>query len=465
MREHLSPEQAVGVDWLIERLGSYLADPPGFGKTRQLLAACADARHVTVVCPAVIRDARVWEREAATIGFDLPMAVMSYHQLARTQVEPGGALVFDEAHRLKSKDVSWAANAKSGAAKSARVHLASGTPTPNGYLPEIYAQMRLINPDVPAAYWNNKTGDAFIERWFYRGANEHTEYWVPGTLLACMREAGCAKHLFEQVGKPCPCACCALGGDCVHRDAFWREVVGDYMLRRPEEMLDLPDLAGFDDPLLTPMTAVQRKAYNQLKRDLIAEIPDEGVSLEALTDSQAFVNLMQMTTGLSSVGLEPDASLDKHSSKAAMLEELLPDRSHPTVLGVYFRNSAAAMGRLCERLGLRYALFGAATPNKDKVVEAFQRGDVDVLVASIMVAREGITLTAADQVALVERSWVPGDNEQMVRRVRRRGQTKSVTARQLLAPNSVDEGQWGALHDKTRSINTVMRKSEIAKML
>jgi len=436
----LSPAQAYGAAWLFDRPGSYLADPPGFGKTAQLLKACRDERFLTVVCPAAIRDARVWEREAEIVGFDAPMTVISYHQLAKTPITPGGALVFDESHRLKGRKVSWAANASKGAAVSTRTHLASGTPTPNGDLTELYAQIRLINPDVPASYWK------WIDRWFVLTSNRFTSYYVPGTLLACN-------------GLPCAPA----GSECEHRDEFWAAYVGpELMLRRPETELDLPEMAGFEDPLDTPMTPTQKKAYRDLKNSLIASLPEDGITLESLTSSQQFIQLWQASTGLSSVDPEAD---DKHSGKRALLEELLPDRSHPTVLGVYFRDTAAAMRRMCEDLGLRYEMYGADTPRKDLVIESFQRGDVDVLIASIMVAREGITLTAADQVVLCERSWVPGDNEQMVRRVRRRGQTRVVGVRQLVTPASVDTGQWKALHGKAATIATFMTKAEAADLL
>lgn len=446
--EVLSPEQVFGRDWLSEREGSYLADPPGFGKTRQLLAAAEDCRHVTVVCPAAIRDAKVWEREAKLIGFDRPITSISYHQLMnpKTQIAPGGALIFDEAHRLKSRKVTWRDSSMDAAAQAVRVHLASGTPTPNGYLPELYQQMKLIHPDYPQAYWNNKAGTGWIETWFVRTTNKYTEYYVPGTLKGC---------------NGLPCADPSFTGDCVHRQEFWAANVGDYMLRRPEELLDLPELAGFDVPIDTPMTPVQRRAYLDMKKHLIAELP-EAITLEALTASQKFAHLMKLTTGVTSV--DPDAN-PKDSGKRTWLEETLPDREHPTVLGVYFRNSATAMAKLCEDLGLRYAMYGAGTPKKDQIIEEFQRGGIDVLVASIMVVREGITLTAADQVVLAERSWVPGDNEQTVRRVRRRGQTKPVIARQLVVPKTVDEGQWEVLQSKTGAIGQLMTKAEVMAML
>lgn len=442
----LSPEQLFGADWLYDREGSYLADPPGFGKTRQLLAACDEETHITVVCPAAIRDAKVWEREAATIGFDIPITTLSYHQLAKTPVVPGGALIFDEAHRLKSRKVSWGDNADKGAACSTRVHLASGTPTPNGDWTELWAQLKLINPEIPEAYWKNTRGTGWVETWFHVSSSRYSDWVVDGRLLACM-------------GRPCESLEVT---ECEHRDAFWKANVGDLMLRRSEESLDLPDMVGFDTPLDTPMTTKQRKAYNDLKRDLLADLPEEGITLEALTASSKFVMLMQAATGLSSVDPEAPAA---ESGKRKLLEELLPDRSHPAVLGVYFRNSAAAMAKMCEDLKLRYAMYGASTPHKDRVIESFQRGEVDVLIASIMVAREGITLTAADQAILAERSWVPGDNEQFVRRVRRRGQTKTVSVKQLVAMGCVDEGQWRVIGSKANRIGAAMSKAELLRML
>lgn len=436
----LSPAQAQGADWLSERGNAYLADPPGFGKTRQLLAACADARHVTVVCPAAIRDAKVWPGEAARVGFDLPLTVMSYHELAKRPVEPGGALIFDEAHRLKSRKVSWGANAMGGSAASSHVLLASGTPTPNGYLPELYGQMRLI-ADYPASYWK------WVQQWFDVTTSRYSEWYVPGTLVGCSCE----------VADP------SDPDACPHRAAFWNSEVGDLMLRRPESSLDLPDMIGFDDPLDTPMTKEQRRVYTQLKRDLIADLPD-GTTIEKLTSSGGFVALMQAATGLCS--LDPDTDVVE-SGKLKLLEELLPDRSHPTLVGVYYRNTAVAVAKLCERLGLRYAEFGGATPPaaREAAVSDFQAGRLDVLIGSVSVVSEGITLTAADQVVMLERAWVPGVNEQTVRRVRRRGQDKTVVVRQPVTPKSVDAGQWAVLRAKTRNINAVLTRAEVLELL
>lgn len=409
-----------------------------------------------MVAPAAIRDARVWEREAREVGFDLPMRVLSYHQMAKAKVEPGGAVIFDEAHRLKSRKTQWVDNCTAAANAADRVHLASGTPTPNGYLPELFAQMSLIHPGYPAAYWKNKSGTGWVERWFVLTSNRYSDWYVPGTLKGCA-DAGCQEWLF----KTHSCPCCTTR-DCVHREEFWAANVGDWMLRRPETALDLPDLAGFEEPLDTPMTPTQRRVYRDLKKDLIADIPEEGITLEALTASSKFQMLMMAATGLNSVDPAADA---KNSGKQAYLRDILPEAERPVILGAYFRSTAAALELMCKDLKLSYAMYGAGTPHKDRVVEEFQRGGTQVLIASIMVAREGITLTAADQLAFVERSWTPGDNEQFVRRARRRGQTRTVTARQLVTPDSVDTGQWLTLQSKLGNIGAVVTKAEVVAML
>lgn len=389
----------------------------------------------------------MWEGEAARVGFDLPMDVISYHQLAKQPVDPGRALIFDEAHRLKSvrnsstkKRVSWSDNAIKGAASSSHVFLASGTPTPNGYLPELYGQMRLI-ADYPDSYWE------WIKRWFVVTKSRYSEWDVPGDMLGC----NCDPEDPSAVDA------------CPHRAAFWDAEVGDSMLRRPESALDLPDMIGFEDPLATPMTTEQRRVYKELKKNFIADLPD-GTTIEKLTDSGAFVALMQAATGLCC--LDPDSDVVE-SGKLKLLEELLPDRSHPTLVGVYYRNTAIAVAKMCQRLGLRYAEFGGTTPARARAaaVEDFQAGRLDVLIGSVSVVSEGITLTAADQVVLLERSWVPGVNEQTVRRVRRRGQTKTVVVRQPVTPNSVDAGQWSKLQGKTSNIRAVLSRSEIIEML
>ena len=439
MTRELFDYQKEDVEWLRSHPRSYLANDAGTGKTRELLAAAGDVPTL-VVAPAMIRDAEVWETEAALIGHDpANLTVISYHQIAREEASGRAhpVILCDEAVRLKERKVSWNAPMTKLAKRADRLHLASGTPVPN-FATELWAPLRLLDPDRPA-YW------PWVRKWFDVAHGQWSAYEVKG-LLGCTPECGAA----------------GLDATCEHWRAFAAAELEGWMTRRTRESVlpQLPPLLGDDEPYWTPMTPEQRSAYRQMKKDFLAEMPEEGISLEALTYSERFVRLWAMSTGLSSA--DPDID-DRHSGKLAALAELLADRPLPTLVVCYLKHTAAALIRVCERMGLRYRTIGASTSAKARkeAVAAFQAGELDVLVGSVLVIGEGLTLTAADEVILVERPWRPDQMEQAIRRLHRIGQTRPVTVRQLVTPRTVDRAQWDALHTKAAHIRAVLTPAEI----
>jgi SNF2 family DNA or RNA helicase len=60
---------------------------------------------------------------------------------------------------------------------------------------------------------------------------------------------------------------------------------------------------------------------------------------------------------------------------------------------------------------------------------------------------------------------VPSQNEQVIRRLHRIGQTRPVTVRQLVTPKSVDALQWKTLADKQLGIDPVLTATDLAKNL
>lgn len=462
----LSPLQEQGAEWLRGMPRRYLADPPGFGKTRQLLAAVGDVPTV-VVCPAAIRDAEVWQGEAERVGWGGDLKVISYHQLAQKKgaFDPleYKALIFDEAHHLKNRKVSWGLPGLSAAKLIPNVYMGSGTPTPNN-ASELWGQLRMIRHDIPAFWpWADGNTKPGAQGWFHISSKRNrrgdvlSEYVIGGHLQACV-DANCINGRRDDRGELLP----IQNQDCEHWAEFRRMEQEGYMLGRPEELLDLPEMYGYDDPLMTPMKPQQRKLYNDLKNDFLASLPEDGIELESISQSQQFVHLWMLSTGVSSIDPDQDPE-DKHSGKWPLVAEFIEDQRHPVLVGTYFKNSAKALVRLCERLGVRYATFGASTsPSARKeAVRAFQAGDLNVMIGSIPVIGEGLTLTAASQVLLVERMWTPDKNAQVVRRVRRRGQDKTVGVRQFVTPGTIDEGQWEALKIKRDRISRV----DVAQLL
>ena len=83
--------------------------------------------------------------------------------------------------------------------------------------------------------------------------------------------------------------------------------------------------------------------------------------------------------------------------------------------------------------------------------ERFQTRDareVPVMVVSLQAGKVGHTLTAAQDILLVELPWTPSDVDQMISRLHRIGQEGSVLATFVMIPNTVDEVIYDLLKKK-----------------
>tara|TARA_R110002012_G_scaffold159307_1_gene320967 strand:+ start:3909 stop:6476 length:2568 start_codon:yes stop_codon:yes gene_type:complete len=101
---------------------------------------------------------------------------------------------------------------------------------------------------------------------------------------------------------------------------------------------------------------------------------------------------------------------------------------------------------------------------RQKAVEAFQDGQLDVILCSTVAAKEGITLTAADTVVFVEREWVPGWEEQAEDRVNRIGQdSNSVHAVYLSVADTIDERFNMVVEAKREVVKAVLDGGDLEK--
>ena len=76
---------------------------------------------------------------------------------------------------------------------------------------------------------------------------------------------------------------------------------------------------------------------------------------------------------------------------------------------------------------------------RNEMLEQYRDLNKGVLLASMRTAGEGLTLTDANNVVLINRWWNPSANAQAVDRVHRIGQMKAVTVYVLEAVNTIDE--------------------------
>lgn len=438
----LMEHQIEGVEWLRGRSHSLLADEPGLGKSAQELLSATEP--ILVVAPAMVLDSGTWDDEVEKWAPGASVTQVAYSSLAGrektkkggtrpTEVPkdeyrgPWGTTIADESHYLKGRKTTWTkALAK---VETERMRLCTGTPLPN-WAHEAFTSLQFIYPEEA------KPGGRFGSYW--RWAREWFD--VGPTIWSPM----------------------AVGE--LRADRTWDEFQeanwGDrYLKRLRDDCLDLPPLT-VQEWEVKP-TPEQRKVYRGLKEDFVAWV-STGEEVVAWNSAAQTVKLLKVATGLEVI----DPSL-RGSGKLDALRTILADRPRPTLVVAFFQDSVKACARVAEEVGAEVRMVhGGQTRRENKeAIRSFKAGSLPVLCASVEMVAEGMTLTAADQIVRVERSWRPYKNEQVIRRLHRIGQERPVLVIDLLTKGTADIGQRDLLRSKTDQQMRALPVTEFTKAL
>ena len=111
---------------------------------------------------------------------------------------------------------------------------------------------------------------------------------------------------------------------------------------------------------------------------------------------------------------------------------------------------------------LRVRTFYGATPpqQRDQTVSAFQAGEVEVLIAQIVAAGTGLTLTRASDALFVETDWTPANVVQAEDRIHRISQNQPVTITTLLAAGTLDPVIHRVLTDNIQTLDKLTPGSD-----
>lgn len=416
--------QDDGIDWLRRLPGGrgLLADEPGLGKSRQLLLA-AEGRTL-VVAPAMVLDGGVWDTEREKWAPELDLTQVSYTSLNAREKTGANAsatrplpslrpeyaghwdtVILDESHYIKGRKTSWTEAILK--LEADRVYCATGTPIPN-WAYELFTHLQLLHPEECAAgkkygsYWR------WAKQWFDVGATRYSPM---------------------DVGDP-------LDDSDEGWERFRRDNLGDLFLqrRRDDVLKNLPPMT--EQTLSLPMKPAQARLYRQLVKDFVAWTED-GDEIVAWSAGGLHAKLAKVCTAIESE--VPDHK--PCSNKLDALQERLRDQARPSLVTCQYKSSARACYDRARKVGRSPALIVGDSSSRDRreALEGYESGRYDVLCATIETVSEGLTLTHADTVHRVERSYRPFKNEQVVRRVHRIGQTRPVTVIDYESANSVDQ--------------------------
>lgn len=443
--------QELGVVWLVDRLTQHkavlLADDAGLGKTRQALTAAQHlgADRILIVCPAGAR--RVWQQEihrwvpawdrrvllvepgtqVSQVQSRLKplqpvILVLSYDELSNLKSRIAYALrlirwdllVLDEAHYCKNSSNRTRAIYGSGRsdgdkglqAYADRVVLLSGTPTPN-HAGEMWQHYRAFWPGLLGTNGSDGKGRPLTQAEFEDRFCRYRDT-VYGRQVTGSKNQG------------------------ILRDALSPVVL---RRRKAEVLAELPPLQLQDIPLIFDPNA---------SGDILPRDPETRAAatrlmtaLHGVTDDRALAVLRQVDP--STVALRQALGLLKVPPTVIWVQERLAS-TRKLLLFAWHHSVIEALRRALVEFN-PVVVTGATGPReRTEAVDRFQNHPATrIFIGQILACGTAITLTAASEVAIVEPSWVSGENVQAIGRAHRLGQHDSVLASFLFLPGTLDE--------------------------
>jgi superfamily II DNA or RNA helicase len=228
------------------------------------------------------------------------------------------------------------------------------------------------------------------------------------------------------------------------RLAELRVRVAPYLLRRIKEEVakDLPPKTEILHTI--ELRGGQRDLYESLRvaahADVRQAISDRGFSASAITILDALMKLRQcccepQLLGDRSQGVPESAKWEYFSN---LLDEQLAAGRRVLVFSQFTR-MLARMASAFRSRAIPFVELTGATVNRQKPIDAFERGDVAVFLISLKAGGAGINLTSADTVIHYDPWWNPAAQAQATDRAHRIGQRKPVFVHKLIIAGSVEE--------------------------
>lgn len=407
----LRPYQLEGYRWMLERaqqgIGACLADDMGLGKTIQslaLLLARASGGPALIVAPLTLLGN--WASEAARFAPTLQVRLLrsgsraesesletnppgkgsitlaSYGQIvARPELvrQHWHTVILDEAQNIRNPGTLRSRSIFSLTA-DARICL-SGTPVENSTR-DLWSLMHFLNPGL---------------------LGSESDF----------------RHRFEGEEQ---------------LDTL-RRLTAPLILRRSRAQV-LPQLPALTDITLpVTLSDEERALYESCRRRALKQCGEQRGRLFA-----ELTRLRRLCCHGSLVAPDYKGPASKFDTLAELVVNL-QRAGRRTLIFSQFTDVLDLAARLLDQLGLsRLQLDGrCSAPQRNAIVQSFQRGEADCLLLSLTAGGTGLNLTAASDVILLDPWWNPSTEQQAAARAHRPGQHHPVTLYRLCTQDTVEE--------------------------
>lgn len=477
---HLNTYQRADVAFLVTARRALLANPPGLGKTAagirtvQVLQSLGeDPLPVLVICPNSLKitvwleEIRKWAPEYSATVIDgsatkrrkqiaersdftiinweslrLHSRLARYGNIALTdddrkikELNSAGfrTVIMDEAHRLSHPRDSKQARAAWALAHDAEFRYAlTGTPVAD-HVGDLWGLLHGILPESFSA--KTKYLDRFAEI---------TYNYFGGMEITSLKSEN--EKEFRQITDP-----------------VWRRIPKEVALPMLPPKLPV-------QYRLTPMNPSQSKLYKQMQEEALAEMED-GQVVSAFGHLPRMTRLLQFASASAVINEDGKVRLSKPSCKVDNLVEILDEMGdNPIVVAAVSRQLIELASSRLHELKIPHGLITGAQSGDERAnaVRDFQAGKTRAVLLTLGAGSEGITLTAADTIVFMQRSFRVLENEQTESRVYRIGSEEHQCIRIIhqVTPNTIEEKIKNTLESKENKIEEILRDREaIIKLL
>lgn len=208
------------------------------------------------------------------------------------------------------------------------------------------------------------------------------------------------------------------------------------------------------------MQPKQRKAYTEMEAGALTKL-DNGDLVIANGNLAVATRLIQFSSSYAVVE-DDEVKLSEPSPKLDVLEEIIEELEGKQI-------AVAAVSRqlidlAAARLDKAHISYGKITghvsqADRQHVLDKFQDGKLQVMLFTIQAGGTGLTMTAADTIVFLQRSWSLIENKQSEDRVHRIGSEhhESVTVIDIVTSNSIEEDQIINLTEKMLILDDITR--------
>lgn len=498
----LRPFQRADVAFLYITGQAILAAPPGLGKTgvslrtlQVLHAMGLEPYPALVICPNSLKHT-VWSRELERWAPELSYSVVDGGAVTRRKQIAEGAditiinyesmrlhtriagygtiklkdnekerkelngvnyrtVICDEAHRLRDPQTVQTRAAWALLHDAEYRYLLTGTPI-NNHAGDLWSLLHAIAP----TWFPTKT--KYLDRYCEIGYN-----WFGGVDILGLKPQNEVE--FRSVTEP--------------------------LMRRIPKGAALPQLPPKMPTQYreTPMSPKQAKVYRQMENDLVAWVDkvDDKMTAEfnyAWGDNEPkeetkivepvfghaalskLTRLIQFASAYATVDDAGQVKLTAPSSKVDDLIDLLDEMGEePLVVAAVSRQLIELAAAALDDKGITYGLITGAqsVPARAVAVNEFQEGKTRVILLTLGAGAEGITLTRADTMLFMQRSFSPLENQQAEDRIHRIGAEghERITIIEQITPGTVEENKRDLLEAKGIRIEEVLQDKELLRRL